>query len=211
MIKVETNFSYCPECGEKIENDAKMCKKCGSWFNIENKDEISNVQPIYKLILLIILTGGLYQLYWFYRNWRDFKAHKNLDISVGLRTLSLFVPLVNLYFICTQFRDLRDYEVEAGVKTFQLYGVMIIWVVLSYLSTRLAFYSNPFAGMASLLLAFCLVIPFYLVQKTLNEYWMKEQGDLPLCKGISGGEILVLIIGLIFLGLELLGIVALFS
>jgi hypothetical protein len=211
LMDVEkTDFNYCPECGERIEENAVMCNSCGSWFDVENETQVSNVQPIYELVVLLILTGSLYQLYWFYRNWRDFKAYKNLDIYVGLRTLGLFIPLVNLYLIGTQFRDMRNYEVEAGIKPFSLYGVIILWVVLSVLSVRLSFYANPFTGVASLILAFCLVIPFYMVQKSLNEYWMKEQDDLPLRKGISGGEILVLIVGLILLGLELLGIVALF-
>jgi len=211
MDKEEITINYCPECGEQVEKGSKMCNGCGTSFNTQKesgKTEYSNVQPTNKLIWLIILTGGLYQIYWFYRNWRDFKEHKNLDISPGLRTVGLFIPLVNLYFVGTQFKDLRDYEEEADVKTFSLWAVVISWVVLSYVSVRLGFSENPVVGMISMFLSFCLVIPFYMVQKTLNEYWMKEQGDLPRRKGLSLGEIITLIIGLIFLVIGLIGILA---
>ncbi|BDZ71945.1 zinc ribbon domain-containing protein [Methanobacterium petrolearium] len=228
MDTEEISINYCPECGEHVEKGSKKCGKCGTSFdmqkesgrsessgvygvdNVSNDPSVSNVQPLNKLIWLIILTGGLYEIYWFYRNWRDFKKHKNLDISPGLRTVGLFIPLVNLYFVGTQFKDLKDYEEEANVKPFSIYTVIISWVVLSYLSVRLSFYDNPLTGMISLLLSFGLVIPFYMVQKTLNEYWLKEQGDLPLRKGLSLGEIIVLIIGLIFMVLEVIGVLAMF-
>lgn len=219
MDTEETSINYCHECGEPVEKGSKRCVKRGTLFDMLKEPEqgeysdvpsVSNVQPLNKLIWLIILTGGLYQIYWFYRNWRDFKEHKNLDISPGLRTLGLFIPLVNLYFVGTQFKDLKDYEEEASVKPFSIYAVIIGWIVLSYLSVRLSFYENPLTGMISLLLSFCLIIPFSVVQKTLNEYWLKEQGDLPLRKGLSVGEIIVLIIGLILLVLEAIGILAMF-
>ncbi|EKQ54919.1 MAG: putative protein family UPF0547 [Methanobacterium sp. Maddingley MBC34] len=212
MDKEETDYNYCPECGEQVKESSKKCEECGTSFEMEKyqKSEYSNVQPTNKLILLIIITGGLYQIYWFYRNWRDFKEHKNLDISPGLRTVGLFIPFVNLYFVGTQFKDLKDYEEEAGVKPFSLYAVVISWVVLLYLSSRLGFYENPFTGLISLFLSCCMVIPFSMVQKTLNEYWLKEQGDLPRRKGLSLGEIITLFMGLILLILALIGILLMF-
>ena len=48
-----------------------------------------------------------------------------------------------------------------------------------------------------------LIIPFLMVQKTLNSYWLKEQGDLPL-KKVSGGEVLVLVIGILFVILDII-------
>lgn len=210
-------MNFCPQCGEKIENNVKNCKHCGSLFEgsakssankeysnvhaeetVSNvKGEYSNVQSINKTALFIIITGGLYQLYWFYRNWRDLKTHKNLDISVGLRTLALFVPLVNLYFIGSQFKDIGNYAEEAGVKTFSIPVVALLWAFCMVMSFRLALYDNPVAIILSWMFILGLVIPFVMVQKTLNEYWIKEQGELPP-KGLSGGEILVLVIGVLF-------------
>jgi hypothetical protein len=49
-----------------------------------------------------------------------------------------------------------------------------------------------------------------MVQKTLNEYWTKEQGNLP-SKGLSGGEILVLVVGVLLSIVEWLGIIIMLS
>lgn len=215
------NTVFCPECGEEIEKDADKCKHCGSWFekpileiktelnpqnsenNSQNKSEYSNYQSTTRLAIFIVITGGLYQLYWFYRNWRDFKAHKNLDINVGLRTLALFIPLVNLYFVGTQFRDIHEYAEEAGVKNYSLWVVIITWVLFVYLQGRLALNGNPLLDIVSWIFIIALIIPFLMVQKTLNSYWLKEQGDLPL-KKVSGGEVLVLIIGILFVILDII-------
>jgi hypothetical protein len=215
------NTVFCPECGEEIEKDSDRCKHCGSWFekpileiktelnpqnsenNGHNKIEYSNYQSTTKLAIFIVITGGLYQLYWFYRNWRDFKAHKNLDINVGLRTLALFIPLVNLYFVGTQFRDIHEYAEEAGVKNYSLWVVIITWVLFVYLQGRLALNGNPLLDIVSWIFIIALIIPFLMVQKTLNSYWLKEQGDLPL-KKVSGGEVLVLIIGILFVILDII-------
>lgn len=205
------NFKYCPECGAKIEDNAKMCNICGSWFDLPKNTEVSNVQSTQKMVLLFIFSGSFYQVYWLYRNWRDFKAYKNLDIRVGLRTLGLFIPLVNLYFIGTQFSDIRDYVVEADLKPFSLSGVIIAWLVLLITSNLLGLFYNAYAAVASIILSFCLVIPFYMVQISLNEYWSKVHGDLPPRSGLSGGEILVLIIGFILLVLSLVGIMVMFG
>ncbi|WP_424356024.1 hypothetical protein [Methanobacterium sp. MBAC-LM] len=51
----------------------------GSVSNVNG--EYSNIQPVSRTVLFIIITGGFYQLHRFYRNWGDFKAYKNLDIS----------------------------------------------------------------------------------------------------------------------------------
>jgi len=61
MDKEETDYNYCPECGEQVKESSKNCEECGASFEMEKyqKSEYSNVQPINKLILLIILTGGL--------------------------------------------------------------------------------------------------------------------------------------------------------
>ncbi|OEC87910.1 MULTISPECIES: hypothetical protein [Methanobacterium] len=228
-IKKE-NMNFCPECGTEIEKNARNCKKCGSWFEKSEKNDVkneyskiqpektvldvkyehSNVQSTHKTALFIIITGGLYQLYWFYRNWRDLKTHKNLDINVGLRTVGLFIPLVNIYFVVNQFKDIKSYAEETGVKTYSLWTVLITWVLFAYLSTRLSLYGNLVAGIISWILILGLAVPFVMAQKTLNEYWIKEQGDIPP-KGLSGGEILVLAIGILLAALEWIGIISLLS
>ena len=191
-----------------MEKDYSDAQSEGNVVDISN--EYSNVESTGKLALFTVLTTGLYFIYWSYRNWSQLKAHKNLDINPALRTVGLFIPLVNIYFTGTLIRDIRDYANEAGIKTFSLGLVLGMWVIFFYLGNRLAFYSNPLTALISWVLIICLIIPYSMVQDTLNEYWIKEQGDSLPKKGLTGGEIAVLIIGIILTVFEWIGIVGLF-
>lgn len=48
------------------------------------------------VILATLLTFGIYFLYWFYKINSQMKAASGDDSSPGLRTLGLFVPILNI-------------------------------------------------------------------------------------------------------------------
>ena len=52
-----------------------------------------------RVVVFYGLTFGLYLYFWFHRNYRNFKSHKNLDIDPVLRTLALFVFTIIPFFI----------------------------------------------------------------------------------------------------------------
>jgi fatty acid desaturase len=41
----------------------------------------SHAQPIWQLVLLSTFTFGLYEIYWFYRNWKQLRDEDNLDVN----------------------------------------------------------------------------------------------------------------------------------
>ncbi|MDP2396488.1 MAG: DUF4234 domain-containing protein [bacterium] len=51
------------------------------------KENYSKVIPIWKFILLSVITFGIYELVWFYRNWKFLKSEQNLKITPLLRTI----------------------------------------------------------------------------------------------------------------------------
>ena len=72
----------CPFCKEEILADAVKCRHCGEWLNkplgIQRAqatvEQYSNAQAPWRLVLLSIITFGIYEIYWFYRNWKHLKA-----------------------------------------------------------------------------------------------------------------------------------------
>jgi len=62
-----------------------------------------------KLIALSLCTNNLYQVYWFYQNWRLIKDRENLDISPFWRTFFGFI-----YFF-DMFTGIRDYAKQKGI------------------------------------------------------------------------------------------------
>jgi hypothetical protein len=213
----------CPFCAEEILSNAVKCKHCGEWLNresiVEQKtqsimQQYSNAQAPWRLVLLSILTFGIYELYWFYRNWKHLKIHKSLDISPGWRTVGLLVPIYNIVLIYGQFRDIRDYAAETGCKIYSSAGWLTFgYIALGGISFKLSLYEWKLTEPAELLgiiivglvidlLAVWLLV---VVQKTLNDFWKKEQPGLGMRANFSGREIALLVIGGILWILSLIG------
>jgi hypothetical protein len=191
----------CPFCAEENLADAIKCKYCGELLNKQAAQsagqQFSNAQPVWHFVLLTIVTFGIYEIYWFYRNWKHLKFHKDLDISPGWRTVGLFVPIYGIVLAYRQLRDIRDFSKEAGVdKTYSPGWILFGWLILSALCKL----PEPFW-----LLSFLSVWPLAVVQEVLNSYWEKEQPELPIRIKFSDGEIALLVIGAIILVLALIG------
>lgn len=205
-LKNQQTVKKCPFCAEEIIADAVKCKHCGEWVNKESAgstlpqssiQQFSNVQPVWHFVLLSIATLGIYEIYWFYRNWKQLKFHKNLDISPGWRTVGLFVPIYGIVLAYRQLKDIRDFSREAGiVKTYSPGWILFGWLIL----TALWKLPDPFW-----FLSFLSVWPLTVVQCILNSYWAKEQSGYPEKTKFSGGQIALLVIGGIILILAVIG------
>ena len=56
-------------------------------------------QPVYQFLIVYALTFGLYIYFWFYRNYKNFKEYKKLDLNPEFRVLALFILTIIPYFI----------------------------------------------------------------------------------------------------------------
>lgn len=165
---------FCFKCGKEIALHSDKCPYCG-----EEIDSYSRIFPIRKLLPLLILTYNLYIFYWFYELLEYFKKEKNLDISPTLRTIGLVIPILNLVFIYELFELIEKYAKEEGLDTYSSGKTIIAVIVFNF------FIAIPGMGLW----------PFISVQETLNEYWMKKEGNLPINRYFSSSEKLVLILG----------------
>ncbi len=192
--------NFCPNCGAEIEKNAKFCTECGEKLDksrMSHHDlEYNYARPLIHVILLFLITFGLYFFYWYYRNWKNLKKHMDMDINPVLRTIGLIVPIAGIYLIYAQFRDIKNFAEESGVETYSP-GLITFGVIFFNLLSRLP--------SIFWLLTFLMVWPMSIVQKTLNNYWEKEQPGIPMRNKFSGVEIVVMIIGAIFWILAIIG------
>lgn len=85
-----------------------------------------SVTPL-KLVVMSIATFGLYELFWFYCQWRKIRDRDHLAIRPFWRAFFA-------YFFCYQcFRDIRDHAVTDGGQParFPAGACAIGWIVLT--------------------------------------------------------------------------------
>lgn len=185
--------------------------KSGKILRAEGKtkpivQQYSNAQAPWQLILLSIATFGYYAIYWFYRNWKHLKIHKNLNISPGWRTVGLFVPILNFFLIYRQFNYIKHIAREAGTKTYSWPAWLAIAYSLLKISQGISW--SMFHGLSImkqaeglyviggyLLMALLAVGILIIVQITLNRLWKKEQPELRMRTKFSWLEIALLVVG----------------
>ena len=79
-----------------------------------------------KLIVMSLCTFGIYEIYWFYKNWKFLKEEEGLNISVGGRT---FFALIYCYSL---FKKVREYAEKNGLSTNYSPGLLtLVFIVLN--------------------------------------------------------------------------------
>lgn len=138
-----------------------------------------------KFVVMSILTLGLYDVYWFYRNWRYVKDRYRLAISPFWR--AVFV----LIFCYELLKRVRDDAQSAGVSVTWSAG----WLSAAYLGTNIIGSRLPDPLW---MLAFLSVIPLLPVVATIQQM-NQPGGDAWTAAGrFSGWDIAGCVVGGLF-------------
>lgn len=147
-----------------------------------------------KLTLMGIACLGLYQVYWFYRNWRD-AAHAR-ETAFGAALRALFYPLT-AYFL---FRRMEVERARHGAGQTIAAGPLAVALFVLSLSWRLP---DPYWLVA--ILAFAPMLP---VQGAVNALNAKVAPEADQNRRLSGWNIGALVLGGIVLLLAIVGVLA---
>lgn len=158
---------------------------------------------INKLIIMSVVTMGLYTLYWFYKQWKEIKIYYQLDIWPIPRAIFA------LFFTHSLFRYIDGY-LDENQREYKWQGsssaTLYVWIII------LSFFTNYFSEnfemplfwiitlMAiSLLLNLLAIIPIVRAQKVIN-FILLPFGALNNNQ-ITGANIFWLLIGVLSWGL----------
>lgn len=146
--------------------------------------------PVARLILLSIMSCGLYEAYWIYKNWRFFKERDGLNIS------PFWHGIFGVFFCHGLLKNIRNDNEASKIEqpSFSPCGLATGWVILVILANSIS--GAP--GAAASVVAF--VMPSYLfllpVQRYINSLNQKLVPSVPYYEW-SSGHIVCLLFGVI--------------
>ncbi len=133
-------MNYCPKCGNKVDENITYCPNCGARLEEGNTTIINNyynnVPPIEErniamVIILSLITCGIYGIYWFVKMTDEAKQLSSSDNAGGGLAFVYTLITCGIYMIYWNYKMGKNMY-EAGQK----YGINIednsvIYLVLS--------------------------------------------------------------------------------
>jgi hypothetical protein len=135
----------CAGCNATLPDDSKFCPHCGyaiPWDpSLRTPEQISLdlppmavsrelppffAVPLWKLALMSFFTLGLYQFFWFLRNWQRVRARDEADIMPFWRAI------FGVIFCHACFERIEEYGLAKGISSSPPILVLtILWIVFS--------------------------------------------------------------------------------
>lgn len=146
------------------------------------KEKFSRVIPTWKFILLSVITLGIYELVWFYRNWKLLKTEKDLKISPFWR--AFFAPV----WAGSIAGHIQKYLKEKSNPSNYSPTLIGITYFLIFILHKLP---DPYW-----IVSYFTFLPILPLLNNMNNYWQKEEQNLPT-KKFTWWQIILVILGII--------------
>ena len=152
--------------------------------------------PLWRLVLFTLLSGGVYMLYWGYRNWKSYQKATNDDVSPASNAFFFNLTVIPLFS--------KMSITLKSQKLFLLCGIMCLCLfvaanAINYSLSKGWIPDNRQMVCLVVLIFSALLYPFCVVpvQKKVNEYTTTALKKT-LEKRFYPWEIVILLIGMIF-------------
>ncbi len=170
-------------------------------MNDSNEPEFMTVSKS-RFCVLLVSTAGIYQIYWFYKQWQAIKRTEQPDIWPFPRALFAIFFCYNLFTRINTATKKYDYTKTYSPKTIAI--TYIVTLVATNIWGRLPYTSFDLAIFIAVLAAPIFIL--WPVQRAVN-FLNQNNGSTQLeHRKYSGWEIFFIIIGSIFVALSLIGL-----
>ena len=216
---------FCRECGTEVESIHRYCRSCGAEIGT-GATEIGAFPPVSqeaapvldyylspnRVLLMSVLTYGLYLFYWFYLTWKHYRDHTHAEAFPVWHALTLLVPIYGLFRTHAHMRTYKDLMLAAGLPSTISIGWAVALVAISWTLDGISF--NVSGGFASVqedisqktvlvitlvdLVSLTLVAGLLLhVQGNLNRYWASLGSGWLNSARIGVGEVILAVLGVL--------------
>ncbi len=150
-----------------------------------------------RLYFLTIITFGIYEIYWFYRNWKAIKEAHPQKMSPFWRSI------FQIFYAWPLFKEIKESAHKHGYKVnFSAGGLALVYAVILLVSNGVSRIPEYNSGVivATIILALIYALPLFPIQKAINFNNRKQPGPEPE-KGTTGEVILIFVGALITVGI----------
>ena len=108
----------CPRCGTQAEQDALFCPSCGTPMTDSGPAPAAPARYFIspgRLVLMSLLSFGLYTFYWLYKTWKHYKEHTGEKAYPIWHGLTLAVPIYGSFRAHAHFRTFGEIASRAGL------------------------------------------------------------------------------------------------
>ncbi|MFA5232156.1 MAG: zinc ribbon domain-containing protein [Candidatus Paceibacterota bacterium] len=191
---------FCQNCGNKVQKSAKFCNKCGARIDeggkniikkVKNNTKIndrdfSKVVPVQRFIIFSLATFGIYEMFWFYRQWKLLKEESGVANSPFWRSFFGSVWAGDLAGKLKKFLEERSIPCDYSPT---LIGVSYFILAISYKLPIISLFS---------------FVPIIPLVNSINTYWESREGGLVIYN-FKWWQILLIMCGLIWMILVTIG------
>jgi hypothetical protein len=159
--------------------------------------------PISRLIFMSIITNGLYEYYWIYKNWKFLKNRDGLRIMPFWRGVFGILFVYGIMYKIKSDKQLNSFEAPQFSSGILSAG----WIILSLIATGLGWSSDNYLnlfGMVLVAINFLFLLPAQSYINQVNDARTPRPSYTPW----TTGHVVVLVFGLVINALLLIGMFA---
>ncbi|MGG1555619.1 hypothetical protein [Paenibacillus ferrarius] len=157
--------------------------------SLENPSGVkySNVQPVWHLIVLTVITTGFYQMVWVYRTWKQLNKHNNWDVSYVYRTVFTCIPFIGFIIMVNLFNRIKKLlkQHDINIKMFPILMMIGFYIFNALFRLPHLYY----------LIGYLSIAPLAYAQHALNLYWTKVQPEHKVIESFTNRQWVLMIIG----------------
>ena len=202
-----SSANYCPHCGAAAEADTLFCPSCSRPIvgGSESAAPVPYLISPARIVLLSILSSGLYNIYWIYKTWQHYRDHTGAEAYPIWHGLTQLVPFYMIAIFLDHMRAFRRLAEQAGVESRITVGWYLAAVLTSWILSGFGFI--PWVGLFLTVVGIALVIWMTIhAQTSINYYWDQMYSARLRSVAVGKGEVIVSILGVILWLLTLAGL-----
>lgn len=159
--------------------------------------------PVSRLIFMSLISLGLFEAYWIYKNWRYLKERD------GLKIMPFWRGVFGIFFIHGILKEIKNDRglSSLGRADYSPGALATGWIILMFLGNALGRADDIAVNLVGIVLSaptFLFLLPAQNYINRINA----RRSPAPRQSPWSAGHIVVLIVGIIFVGLILIGALA---